>query len=1176
MTDLQLPPITALTEDDRGPANGVDELGRCFDFDEIFPEARGPHELDPPGSVLDAPASLWPVELPMQTQVLERSDRADDPTPIRRLAELLREESKLVKNAALRKALLGESGRLLLQHFDDAEVGQALVSEADCAGTKEAAALTTEVGEDLHKRLSALASEANNRSLGAADRAAAWIEHGLLCEQRIADIKRAFESYKSALSYAPNHPIANPLATGAALLMGRKTDARKLIEQAIRRRLPENLTAALLVDLAEITDDPGKRRGHLEHALRLVPKQETALRRLIRVVRGADEPTTLAELYRKLASLAKDPTSVSNALLAGLTALSDLGGDSREKAAKLTGELLAELATWISRHPDEASARGPLHELIGYMERRGVENLTPAQRQTYLEALGQLAPLVEDRREQALLREQLARVLWRQFHPTVRADKLEFREQPKSLSKADALAYDILIDNLRRSREHLPERRWLWETLAAALFERGDRAGLISHLENWATAQSPGGARAEILLHLGRANEYVLADYPRAGEIYELAVAEDPRNADGLRALGKVYEHMGRWSDAVATLQRQAAETSDSSERLTVLRQLASMAEHQLGDIDLAIATLQEVAVLDEQDTLSLYQLAALCRTHERTKVLVDTLEQLVARLQDDIARTAALAKLGETLLATKEHKRAIAALERALKLTPGYTPALQLLSKLYRESGDFEALLKLQLPEVDPIRDPAILALKSGRVCFEEIGDIERGIEFLSRSYQLNPDLTPGREILLQLLQASGKISEAYDLLRAQDPPETPALKADVHYRLGLLAEALARQDERDKNLNRALQHYRATLEIQPKHGLAFERARMLLVRLHDVDNLIRLLENALQNLEGEEQLPLLVQLGRLHMTKLPEQFEKARRAYERALEVAPRDGILRREYENLLRQVDDQKDLPAQRLALAGISEDTHYKATLLVESAESLLTSDANREDREFAANAILGALREDPGNPYAVRQLEGLLSDPNSPLTMTDAVGARAVRAQSDAERAIFYLESAELLEWSGAQNEAQRAYKAALRAIPGLAPAEDGLRRLATGRRETSGAQAKAKAVSVHTLMAEAREAAVVAGNSGEQEDAEHALMLLGQILGRDPHYRDAIGLTRALVSQLADPKPALNLLSTVFGRITEVGLRYELGVFLGEQTEDKNAAVAYFQVASEAREDGKQ
>ncbi len=1177
MTDLQLPPIAPILDgEERGPAHGVDELGRPFDFDEIFPAARGPHDLAPPESVLDVPPTLWPIELPMQTQVLERCDREDDPTPVRKLATALRDESRHVKDDKLRRALLGESGRLLVQHFDETEAGTAILKEANCPGATLAAELTSEVGEDLHKRLSELAAEANNRKLGAADRAAAWIEHGLLCEQRIADIKRAFESYKSALAYAPSHPIANHLATGAALLMGRKTDAKKLLDQAIRRRAPASLTAAFLVDLAEITDDPKQRRAHLKRAHDLAPTQETALRRLIREVRVADKPKTLALLYRKLATQAKDPISVSNALLAGLTALADLTGDAAKNASELSGQLITELATWISRHPDEASARGPLNELVGHLERQGVENLSKELQDTYLEALGQLAPLTEDRREQALLREQLARVLWHRLHPELRTDKLDFSTPAQTLTEELRLTYDALIENLRRSREHLPERRWLWETLAAALFERGETTGLIQHLEQWATAQPPGPARAEILLFLGQANERVLQDYPRAAEIYELAVAEDPRNPNGLRALGKVYERMARWSDAVGTLQRQVTETTDSSERLTLLRQLASMSEHKLADLDLAIATLQEVASLDEGDTLSLYQLAALCRSHNRPKILVHTLEQLIKRLDDDVARTSVLAKLGETLLATSQTTRAIQALERALKLSPGYTPALQLLAKLYRDKGDFEALLKLQTPDIDPIRDPAILALKSGRICFEEIGDIDRGIAYLTDSYEQHPDLTPTREILLQLLQASGKISEAYDLLRAQDPPETPALQADIHYRLGLLAEALSRQDDRDKNLNRALQHYRATLEIQPAHGLAFERARMLLIRHHDVDNLVRLLENRLQHLEGPAQLPLLVHLGRLHMTKLPEQFEQARRAYERALEVAPRDGILRREYENLLRQVDDQKNLPAQRLALAGISEDTHYKATLLVESAESLLTAGANREDREFAANAILGALREDPGNPYAVRQLEGLLSDPDSPLTMTDAVGARAVRAQSDAERATFYLESAELLEWSGAHNEAQRAYKAALRAIPGLAPAEDGLRRLASGRRrESSGAKTKTKAVSVHTLMAEAREAAVVAGNSGNQADAEHALALLGQILGRDPHYRDAIGLTRALVSQLGDPKPALNLLSTVFGRITETGLRYELGVFLGEQIDDNDAAVAYFQVACEARPDGK-
>ncbi|HEY8378824.1 MAG TPA: tetratricopeptide repeat protein, partial [Nannocystis sp.] len=350
------------------------------------------------------------------------------------------------------------------------------------------------------------------------------------------------------------------------------------------------------------------------------------------------------------------------------------------------------------------------------------------------------------------------------------------------------------------------------------------------------------------------------------------------------------------------------------------------------------------------------------------------------------------------------------------------------------------------------------------------------------------------------------------------------------------------------------------------------FERARRLLVVNHDIPNLIRLLEDHAQHLGGAPRAAVLVHLARLHLAE--RDLDEARRTYEAAIELTPDDAILLREYKNLLRKVGDTETLPNQRLRLARVSEDTHYKATLLVESAEVLLRSDAP-EDREFAANAILGALREDPGNPYAVRLLEGLLSDPNNPLAMTDAVGARAVRAQSDAERAIFYLESAELLEQAGAVNEAQRAYRAALRAMPTLAPAELGLKRVTSGAARESAA-AKPKAISVHTLMAEARDAAVRAGNTGKQADAEAALGLLGQILGRDPHYRDAIGLARALASQLPDPKPALDLLRTVFGRITDPGLRYELGVYLGEQSTRDEDALAYFTVAAQARPDGKQ
>ena len=306
----------------------------------------------------------------------------------------------------------------------------------------------------------------------------------------------------------------------------------------------------------------------------------------------------------------------------------------------------------------------------------------------------------------------------------------------------------------------------------------------------------------------------------------------------------------------------------------------------------------------------------------------------------------------------------------------------------------------------------------------------MDRAIEYLWRSYRINPDLVPAREILLQLLSASGRIREAYDLLRAQDLPRSPALLADYHYRLGLIAEALARKESAGAALDedRALQHYRAALVVQPDHGLAFERARRLLVAACDVPNLVRLLEDHALHCSGPAKAGVLVHIARLHLAL--RDLESARRTYEEAIAVTPDDAILLREYKNLLRRTGDTESLPTQRLRLARVSDDTHYKATLLVESAEALLRSEA-LEDREFAAKAILEALREDPGNPYAVRLLEGLLSDPNNPLAMTDAVGARAVRAQSDAERAVFYLESAELLEQAAAANESQRAYRAAL-------------------------------------------------------------------------------------------------------------------------------------------------
>ncbi len=1192
-TKIPTPPVVTDQGQSRVllPQALLDEGGRALELQVTLPEPTIPQVPAP--TLLDLPDLLFPLEHSLDPNVITLPP-LHSPERWRALADALAAEAQtpaaattstpasIAADEAVRAAMSGEAGRIYLQQLGARSTGERLLA-AGSPGIRRAAERTAATPRgSLADLLDELAVQAADPARTPAERASSLIEFGQCSEQQGGDLTLALTSYRSALSEVPDHPVARSLAIECALRLGASDIAEPLLARELELLDLPGLRAADLLDLADLATTPQRRREQLLLAIANDPHETTTLRRLIRVLRaeGADAPPTLElpGLYRRLAALAPDPVTAASALQ--LAVLSS-------GTAEVPRDVLEDIRTWLGSHGKDPAAHGILDALVSNFGQRdprgtqehGIDGLRG------LDVLVRLAAYKDDPREQAILREQIARMRWEAAPLASRQSALdddgtlrrlaEEDAAPAALPESERESYRILEGDLRFVRRWLPEQRWVWQALASVLRVVGDTPALIAHLTEWAQTRSHGTERATILLRLGFVHERLEHDMSRAAEVYELAVAEDPKNTACLRALGSVYERMRRWAQAAAILQRQARETTDAPERLAALRRVAGIAEQELHDVDLAIVTLQELAQIDQDDVLSLFQLAALCRTHDRPTILIQTLQTLVERLDEDIARTAILVELGEAHeTRLKQRTAARESYERALKLSPGYTPALRALARLYRDGGDLEALLRLHEPEVDATSDPAVLALKAGRICFEELGDMDRAIGYLWRSYKINPDLVPAREILLQLLSATGKIRDAYDLLRAQDPPHSLALLADYHYRLGLIAEALARQDQNNPlaDEDRALQHYRAALSVQHDHGLALERSRRLLVANNDLPNLIRLLEDQLQHASGQNKAILLVQLGRLHLGT--GDFERARGSYETAAEVAPDDGVILREYKTLLRKLGDTTTLPTLRLRLARTSEDTHYKATLLVESAEVLLQSEAP-EDREFAAGAILGALKEDPGNPYAVRLLEGLLSDPNSPLAMTDAVGARAVRAQSDSERAIFYLESAELLEHAGALNEAQRAYRAALRALPGLAPADMGLSRLSTGT-ALEQAQPKQKTVSVHTLMAEARDAAVRAGTTGKPEDAEQALNLLGQILGRDPHYRDAIGLTRALATQLTDPAPAVNLLSTVFGRISDPGLRYELGVFLGETSGIDEDAIAYFTVAAQARPDGKQ
>lgn len=1118
-------------------------------------------ETPAPSLLADPTTRLWPAHSGLHSTMLSTAGPTFGAESWQILVEELAEESRLAEDDELRNALQCEAGRLLVDRLGRREEGELLLKRG---GGPIAAILQRQAAGGLSSlagELAALEATARDEHRTVETRAAAWIEFGQLCEERTSNLRRAYDAYREALVLAPDHPVALPLAAEAAMFLSESAAARHDLGELLQRVTSSRLKAALLLDLAELTTDPEERQIVLEQAHHAEPSEETALRRLSRSVAGTGDAEQLGELYRELARAAEDPISRATAIHLAFLTLTD--------ADRPVDDLVLDLANTATG--DEGDLLAPLAEVAMRLEQRIAANEDTAGLPENLEVLQRLARVLDDPREQALVREQLARIRLADARAAADSD-----EPPKDSD----VRWARLEKDLRFCLVHLPEHRWVNEALAEVLGSQNNLPALVLHLEEWARTQSAGPGRAAILLRLGAVHENRRRDLPRAAEVYELAVAEDPDNPDCLRALGRVYEKTRRWPQAVANLQRQVAGAHDDQEKLAALRRIATMAEHEIGDFDLAIATLEDVVRIDPDDVLSLFQLAKLCRTHRRPAVLVNALTLLVERVDDDVARTAVLVELGEVQeLHLKQRKAARQCYERALELTPGYTPALGALGRLYRDSGELEALVSLLEPKIDPVTDPAVLAYKAGRVCFEEIGDADRALGMFRRAYELNPDLAPAREQLMQLLTARGRISEAYDLLRAQDMPRSAALSADYHYRLGLLAEAMAREEQRQAGggprktsaaENAALQHYRAALAAQPDHGLAFERSRRLLIAHNDVANLIRLIDGQLDHDDPSTRSVHLVHLARLHLMD-KEGTESARRYYEEALTSAPDDPIVRREYEALLRVQGDLESLPGLYLEVARDSADTHYKATLLVEAAELLLAT-GRPEDKEHAGRAILDALHEDPGNPYAVRHLERLLNEPDSPFVIKDAVSARAVRAQSDAERAIFYVESAELLERLGAWGQARRAYLAAKGALPNLAPAELGLARVTDDRRQaatTTGGR-----TSVHVLVAEARDAAVRAGR-GDAEARTVALRLVGDILERDDNNRDAIALARTLAAQPGESGPVIEMLAAVFGRQRDPRVKYELGLFLADNAHELEQSVTYYEAAAKARPDGR-
>lgn len=158
--------------------------------------------------------------------------------------------------------------------------------------------------------------------------------------------------------------------------------------------------------------------------------------------------------------------------------------------------------------------------------------------------------------------------------------------------------------------------------------------------------------------------------------------------------------------------------------------------------------------------------------------------------------------------LLEKQHKEAIASLEKAVEIFPEYFEALQLLGNEYVKQQEYERAIPL-LTKAAEVNRQAHQSLYSLSVAQYNLKQIPEAVESMRRAIALNQKSATANLWLGMLLRQTGKLDEAETYLKDADKL-AGSKSPDTHWQLALLYNQLKRPNE-------AANHLEAFLKIQP-----------------------------------------------------------------------------------------------------------------------------------------------------------------------------------------------------------------------------------------------------------------------------------------------------------------------------------------------------------------------
>jgi len=546
-------------------------------------------------------------------------------------------------------------------------------------------------------------------------------------------------------------------------------------------------------------------------------------------------------------------------------------------------------------------------------------------------------------------------------------------------------------------------------------------------------ASSPDKA-VSFLASIAKLQDAQFNEPERAAITLERALETQPRHVPTMEALEAILARLGVWSRLVDIYERHLAEVTHRDRSIELLLALGEVQDLRLERRDLAEKTYQNALAKDPSHKEAIHRLGDL---FERQGSWFNALEMLgkEARLvgagPEAVELNYRVGKINADMLG--DIPGAKVAFKRAIEIDTGSLKAIRALAELFRDEGRWDDVLGLEIQEAEATDDDHERATRwqrAAETAFDRLEKPEEAKRLYERALEADEDHVPSLRALADLCFIDESYERAEQLLEKLvsllDRDQAKDEMCRQYYRLAYISEKLG-DDEH------ALTRYLESYEIDSTYLPTLEGLAAALLRAERWQDAQRIYQTILvhhrESLTDAEVVDLYFQLGDL-AARLND-HDRARRSFDRALELDPNHVLTLRGYATLTEQLEEWEEAYDHRARLIDLlAEDERFDALMLQAKLCREKISDPYR-----AVDALSEARRLKTDDVGVLSQLSELYQETSQHAKAVDVLNDLLAVTKVPVKRRDLGLQIANVEEAQNNWNKAVDALNIALDADP---------------------------------------------------------------------------------------------------------------------------------------------